>query len=466
MEHQNDRPALLRVLGLREGIAIHIGVIIGSGIFIVPATIAGHLGAMGPIMLVWILAGMLTLFGALTLAELSSVLPQSGGPYIYLRESFGKVWGFLFSWNDFFINKAGSAAALAVGFSTYLGTFFPILDPTQRFVHSEFHIMGIPFDIGFGYVQIMAISVIALVTWINVRGVRFGAWVMNIFTTTKVLALIGLIVAAVIYSQGSTANWLPWWPDTWTTDYTAAFGLAMISALWAYDGWIDVTVTAGEFKNPQKTIPQALLYGTVAIITLYIIANLAFAYVIPLETMAGSSRIAADVATTVLGPIGASLIIIGIMASTFGTTNGMLLVGPRSIYAAGADGSISKNLGAVHPKYHTPATAILTLGIWSAILTLSGTYEQITSYVVFGSWGFYALTAVSVIVLRRKMPNAPRPYKAWGYPYATLVFVALAGWFIYNTLVEDTRNAVIGIVLLLISLPLYAYWTRDSRTNK
>ncbi len=462
---KGTQPQLERVLGLREGISIHMGVIIGSGIFIVPATIAGHLGAMGPIMLVWILAGMLTLFGALTLAELSSVLPQSGGPYIYLRESFGKVWGFLFSWNDFFINKAGSAAAIAVAFATYLGTFVPVLDPTQRFVHTEFDLLGVPFDVGFGYVQIVAMVVIAIVTFINYRGVRFGAWVMNIFTTAKVLALIGLIVAAFVYAGGSSGNYLPWWPDDWSMNYTAAFGLAMISALWAYDGWIDVTITAGEFKNPSKTIPQSLLIGTVAIIGLYLVANLAFAYVIPLETMSGSSRIAADVATTVLGPVGAAIIIIGIMASTFGTTNGMLLVAPRSIYAAGVDGTITRRLGDVHPRYHTPATAILTMGIWSAILTLSGTYEQITSYVVFGSWGFYALTALGVIVLRKKMPDAPRPYKAWGYPYATLLFVALAGWFVYNTLVEDTRNAVVGIVLLLISLPLYHYWTKRSVGN-
>ncbi|MCU0452533.1 MAG: amino acid permease [Bacteroidetes bacterium] len=454
-DQQNDRPKLERVLGLREGISIHMGVIIGSGIFIVPATIAGHLGAMGPIILVWSLAGMLTLFGALTLAELSSVLPQSGGPYVYLRESFGKLYGFLFSWNDFFINKAGSAAAIAVAFATYLGTFVPVLDPRHRYLHTEFDLLGVPFDVGFGPVQLAAILVVALVTFVNVRGVRFGAWVMNIFTSAKVLALIGLIVAAVLYANGSTANYLPWWPETWNADYTAAFGLAMISALWAYDGWIDVTITAGEYKDPSRTIPRALLYGTLAVIALYITANLAFAYVIPIGTMAGSPRIAADVANVVLGPVGASLIIVGIIASTFGTTNGMLLVGPRSIHAAGEDGVMPRRLGVVHPRYHTPANAIVTLGIWSAILTLSGTYEQITSYVVFGSWGLYALTAVSVIVLRKKMPDAPRPYKAWGYPYATLVFVGLAGWFVYNTLVEDTRNAVIGIVLLLVSLPIY-----------
>jgi APA family basic amino acid/polyamine antiporter len=182
--------------------------------------------------------------------------------------------------------------------------------------------------------------------------------------------------------------------------------------------------------------------------------------------MAGSPRIAADVAGTVLGPVGVSLIIIGIMSSTFGSTNGMLLAGPRSLYAAGADGSIAKAFGKVHPKYHSPYVAIITLGVWGSILTLSGTYDQIASYVVFGSWFFYALTALGVIVLRRKMPEAKRPYKAWGYPYATLLFVAIAGWFVYNTLMEDTRNALIGIVLLLISLPLYFYWVRKpSRTT-
>lgn len=456
MEQRSDQqPQLLRVLGLREGIAIHMGVIIGSGIFIVPATIAGHLGSMGPIMLVWILAGMLTLFGALTLAELSSVLPQAGGPYVYLRHSFGRLWAFLFSWNDFFINKAGSAAAIAMAFATYLGYFIPALSPENHFFHTQIPIFGYAFDVHFGWVQLTAIATIALVTWINVRGVKFGGLVMDIFTTAKVVALIGLIIAAVISSLGSSANFLPWWPEEWTSGLTAAFGLAMISALWAYDGWIDVTLAAGEFKDPQKNVPRALLIGTLGVIVLYISANLAFAYVIPLDVMSGSSRIAADVAQTVLGPVGASLVILGIMASTFGSTNGMLLGGPRSIYAAGADRTFFPSFGKVHPTYHTPAMAIVTLGVWGSILTLSGSYEQITAYVVFGSWGFYALTAVSVIVLRRTMPDASRPYRAWGYPYATLVFVAIAGWFVYNTLVEDTRNAVIGIVLLLISLPFY-----------
>jgi APA family basic amino acid/polyamine antiporter len=456
------QPQLLRALGLREGIAIHMGVIIGSGIFIVPATIAGHLQAMGPIILVWVVAGLLTLFGALTLAELSAVLPQAGGPYVYLRDSFGRIWGFLFSWNDYFINKAGSAAAIAMAFATFLGYFIPVLTPEHALYRGEWSFFGHPMEFSFGWVQIVAIAAIASVTCINVRGVKFGGWVMDFFTAAKVVALVGLILAVLFSGKGSSTNFLPWWPEHWTSQSTAAFGLAMISALWAYDGWIDVTLTAGEFKNPRRNVPFSLLIGTLAVIVLYLSANLAYAFVMPIGAMPGSPRIAADVAQTVLGPVGASLVVVGILCSTFGTTNGMLLGGPRSIYAAGADGVFSRSFGRVHARYRSPYVAIITLGVWSALLTLSGTYDQIISYVVFGSWAFYALTALSVIVLRRKMPNAERPYKAWGYPYATLLFVGIATWFIYNTLVEDTRNAVIGIVLLLISLPFYFYWTQRS----
>lgn len=457
----STRPGLLRALGLREGIAIHMGVIIGSGIFIVPATIAGHLQAMGPILLVWVIAGLLSLFGALTLAELSSVLPQAGGPYVYLGHSFGRVWGFLFSWNDYFINKAGSTAALAVAFATYLGYFFPALNPANSLVKGSWSLLGHPMEFSCGWVQIVAIVTIALVTLINYRGVKFGGWVMNIFTTAKVAALLGLILAVVFSGKASTANYLPWWPEHWTGHIVAAFGLAMISALWAYDGWLDVTLSAGEFKNPQRDVPLSLLWGTLAIIALYLTANLAFASVIPLRSMSGSTRIASDVAQVVLGPFGASLVVLGIICSTFGTTNGMLLVGPRSIYAAGADGAFAKAFGRVHPRHHTPYVAIVVLGAWSAILTFSGTYDQIASYVVFGSWFFYALTAISVIVLRRKLPNANRPYRAWGYPYATLLFVVIAGWFVLNTLIEDTRNALTGIVLLLTSLPFYYHWSKQ-----
>jgi APA family basic amino acid/polyamine antiporter len=256
------------------------------------------------------------------------------------------------------------------------------------------------------------------------------------------------------------SNFLPWWPEHWSNELTAGFGLAMISALWAYDGWLSISLNAGEFRNPQRNIPLSLIIGTITVIVLYIAANLAYTLIIPLPDMAGSPHIAADVAGRVFGEIGAALIIIGILCSTFGTTNGQLLSGPRSIYAAGIDGCFSPKLAKVHPRFQTPYIAILSMGSWACLLTLTGTFEQITSYVIFASWGFYALTVVSVIILRYKMPDLPRPYKAWGYPYATLAFVAVAGWFLYNTVRADTRDAAIGIFMIVISLPFYFFWTR------
>lgn len=462
MEEQSKEPQLLRALGLKEGLAIHLSAIIGSGIFVVPATIAAHLHSMGPILLVWVLGGMLTLFGALTVAELSSLLPKAGGPYVYLRNSFGRVWGYMFSWNHFFINTAGSLAAIAVAFATYLGYFFPSFSSQNPLLSHSVLVLGYPLEITIRGTQLVAMLVITVATLVNVRGVRFGGWVTNIFTMAKVLALLALIVAVFSSGKGSVSNFVPWWPEHWSKELTSAFGLAMISVLWSYEGWTTVTQSAGEIKNPEKNVPRSLLIGTLMIILLYLGVNLAYVYVIPLEQMAGSQRIAADAASIVLGPLGTSLIIAGILCSTFGTINNSFLSDARSMYAAGADQTFAPGFGKVHPRFRTPFVSIIALGLWSALLTLSGTYDQIASYVVFGSWMFYALTALSVIILRKKMPDAPRAYKAWGYPYATLLFVAAAGWFLYSTLVEDSRDAIIGIVLLLLSLPFYFYWSRKN----
>ena len=435
-----------------------MGLIIGSAIFIVPATIAGRLHAMGPIVLVWVLGGFLTLIGALTLAELSAVLPSAGGPYAYLRHSFGRFWAFLFTWNHYFINTAGTIAAVSVAFATYLGSFIPALSPGNHFYSRAFSVAGHRLTFALGWTEVVAMALIAIVTLVNVRGVRFGGWVMNLLTATKILALLGLIVAAFVSGKGSSANLLPWWPEHWTHETTAAFGLSMIAVLWAFDGWISVTFTAGEMRDPERNIPRALIIGTVGVIALYLGANLAYAWVMPLNAMAGSPRVAADVARLVLGPVGATLVIVGILCSTVGTANGALLAIPRSIYGAAEDGAFPARFARVHPQFHTPAVAIATLGVWGGLLTLSGTYDQITSYVVFGSWFFYALTILSVIVLRRVMPEVPRRYKALGYPWAPLLFAAVAGWFLYNTVVEDPRSAAIGIGLLALGLPFYYRW--------
>jgi basic amino acid/polyamine antiporter, APA family len=462
---QSNEPQLLRALGLKEGLAIHMSAIIGSGIFVVPAVIAGHLHSMGLILIVWIAGGLLSLFGALTVAELSSFHSAAGGPYLYLKDSFGRVWGYMFSWNHFFINTAGSLAAIAVAFATYLGYFFPSLVTPAPIFHFSATLLTIPIEFTFRGTQLVAMIVIFVATLVNIRGVRLGGWVTNFFTLAKVLALLALIVAVFSSGKGSAANFTPWWPEHWSSELTSAFGLAMISVLWSYEGWTTVTQSAGEMSKPEKNIPRALLIGTVLIIILYLCANLAYAYVIPIGQMAGSERIAADAASVVLGPIGTSLVIAGILCSTFGTINNSFLSDARSMYAAGADGAFAPGFGKIHAGFRTPYITVIALGLWSALLTLSGSYDQIASYVIFGSWFFYGLTALSVIVLRKKMPDVPRPYKAWGYPYATLLFVCAAGWILWNTVVEDTRAAVIGIGLLLLSLPFYFYWTRRKRVK-
>lgn len=453
-------PELKRVLGLREGIAIHVGNIIGSGIFIVPALMASQLHALGPILLVWVAAGLLTLFGALSLAELSSLLPEAGGPYVYLREGFGRFWGFLFVWNDFLINRAGTAAALAVAFSIYLGQFFPAFSPEHAPLASHtWMIWGYSFRLVLGWSQIAALLVLLTVTVVNLVNVRMSGWVMNVFTSIKVGALVLLILAAFLLGKGSAANLRPWWPEG-EFHLLPAFGMGMVSALWAFDGWASVTLSAGEIKDPQRNVPRALLIGTLLVIGIYLAATLAYTFVIPVGEAKDSPRIAADVAKRILGPLGASLVAGAILCSTFGTANGGILTGPRSLYAAAKDGLYPARFANVHPRFGTPFTAVLVLAFWSALLVLSGTYEQIMTYVVFGSWAFYAITALAVIALRRKQPEAPRPYRTWAYPYATLAFVAAALLILVNTLLRESGNALIGIALILLSLPFYVLWRR------
>ena len=460
--HQKE-PRLLRVLGLREGLAIHLSAIIGSGIFIVPATIAGNLHWSGLILLVWIAGGLFSLFGALTIAELSSLFPEAGGPYVYLRNTFGRVWVYMFSWNHFFINTAGSLAAIAVAFARYLGYFFPSIVPANPLLQQTISLLGYSIDLRIESTQLIAMVVIGAAMLVNVLGVRLGGWVTNIFTLAKVLALLTIIVSAFLLGSGNTQNFSAWWPEHWSGDLTAAFGLAMISVLWSYEGWTTVTQSAGEISDPERNVPRSILVGTMVVIVLYVAVNLAYLYVLPIEQMAVSQRVAADAASAVLGPVGTSLIIIGILCSTFGTINNSFLSDARAMYAAGADSSFAPGFGKVHARFGTPYVSVIALGIWSALLTLSGTYEQIVSYVIFGSWFFYGLTALSVIVLRKKMPRTPRPYRAWGYPFATLLFIIAAGWILYNTIAHDLRDAVIGIALLLLSLPFYFYWSKARR---
>ena len=442
MEHESThQPQLVRGLGLREAVTVLMGSIIGSGIFLTPRAIAQAIQSPGIIILVWTVSGILTLFGALAYAELGAMMPRSGGQYVYLREAFGPLWGFLFGWTLLLVIQTGSIAAVAVAFAEYSGYFIP-LSPILM--------------------KVVAILCILLLTAVNYAGVRFGGWVQNIFTFLKVGAIVALVVLGLGLRGGSWANFQPIWGGINHQGLLRAFGVAMVAALWSYDGWNNVGFVADEIKNPQRNLPIALAFGTLGVILIYLSANLVYIYILQVGQIAQSQLVAADVAKKLIGPLGGAAISAAVLVSTFGTVNGFILAGPRVYYAMARDGLFFKKIGEIHRSFRTPAFSILLQGVWASLLTLTGKFEQLFTYVIFASWLYYAMAVSGVIVLRRKYPSAPRPYKTWGYPVVPMLFVAIALWFVYNTLTSDPRDSLMGLILVLLGLPAYWYWRRKS----
>jgi len=451
---------LVRALGPFEAITILMGSIIGSGIFLVPNSIAQQVGSFGLVLLVWIVSGLLSLFGALSYAELGSILPRAGGQYVFLRESYGKLWAFLFGWTEFWVIKAGSIAAVAVAFAKYTGYFVPLSTLTFRVGSFTLPFLDQPIPLVIPGEKTVAIICIAVLSAINYLGVRFGGWVQNVFTVSKVAAIAALVLLTFTLGHGTWENFKTVVPTNTPASALSAFGVAMVAALWAYDGWNNVTYVAGEVRDPQRNIPLALALGTFLIILIYLAANLAYAYVLPMPQIAQSELVAADAVKTFLGGIGGGLIAAAVMISTFGTVNGMILTGARVNFAMARDGVFFRRMSKVHPIFHTPSVSTLWLGLWSALLTLSGRFDQLFTYVIFAAWIFYAMTAFGVVVLRKRMPDVPRPYKTWGYPWVTFLFVGISLWFVINTLIQDPRDSLMGLILISLGLPFYAYWNR------
>ena len=388
-------PELRRVLVLFSIVGIVVGAMIGSGIFINPANIAKTVGTSKLMLAVWIVGGILSFFGALAIAELAAIYSQAGGIYIYLREAYGFLIAFLFGWTMILVVEAGTIATLVVGFSSKYLPYFVSLSGLQT--------------------KVVAISLIVILAAVNILGVKKGAFLMNFLTSIKFIGLIGVCVVVFIFAKGSTGNFLSSKSAApLSGGILGSFGIALVSALWAYKGWETSTYCAGEIKDPQKKLPLGLFIGSLSVIFLYLLANLAYLYVFPAARMAESTRIAADVMEAAVGPVGASIIALIILLSMTGTANGHLLTAPRVFYAMAKDGLFFKSVAKVHPKYRTPHVSIIVLATWAALLSLSGTFEQLYSYVIFGFWIFMGLTVAGVIILRRKRPDLPRPYKTWG----------------------------------------------------
>jgi APA family basic amino acid/polyamine antiporter len=431
-----------RSLTLFDMTMIAVGGSIGSGIFLTPATIARDVGAPWLIVAVWVMGGLITLAGALTFSEAAALLPQAGGQYAFLTRAYGGLVGFLFGWAYFLVVNAGGLGALSVAFATYLGYFVPL-----------------------GPIETKAVAIVGLLllTGINVVGVEAGAMFSNIFTVLKLVGITGLV--AVGLSMGSPH----------TTDFSlslagapsnlwGALALGMVGVLWSYGGWQHATYASAEVKNPQRTLPLAMTAAAVAVTALYLLANLAYMFLLTPGRMAASPRVAADAVGTVLGSAGGSLISLAIVISTFGVVGIYTLTAPRIYYAMAADGVFFRKVAEIHPRFRTPAFSIVFQSLWAVVLILFwGTFENLISYVVFTDWIFFALAGASVIVLRRTMPDAPRPYRVPGYPWVPLFFVATSVSFVVMTLIAKPAQAWAGLGFLGLGVPVYYAWKSRAR---
>jgi APA family basic amino acid/polyamine antiporter len=430
---------LRRSLSLFDMTMIAIGSSIGSGIFLTPALIARAIPSAGWILGVWLVGGAMTLCGALTFAELGGMMPRAGGVYVFLSEAYGGLTGFLYGWAYFLVVNTGGLAALAVAFSTYFG-YFVHLSPAGT--------------------TMVAITGIVVVTVINVLGVKAGGIFSDLFTVLKLLGIGLLIVVGFGWGSLHTTNFLSS-TGVPASGFGAALTLAFVSVLWSYGGWQHATYTSAEAKNPSRTVPVSLILGAVVVTLVYVLANLAYMFLLSPAQIASSPHIAADAVGLVLGPVGGTLIAFTIFISTFGTTGIYTLTAPRIYFAMASDGAFFKRVAEIHPKYQTPMFAILLQSVWVIILILLwGTFESLISYVVFTDWIFFALTGASIFVFRKKLPSAERPYRTLGYPLTPLFFTATATWFVLNTLVEKPAEAGAGIAFLALGVPVYYYWKR------
>ncbi|MDH4196371.1 MAG: amino acid permease [Candidatus Aminicenantes bacterium] len=439
---------LPRVLGLWDVVMIVVGGVIGSGIFLVPSEIARALPAPLLLLAVWVVGGLFSFFGALAFAELGAAIPEAGGIYVFLREAYGPLLSFLFGWTLFLVIDSGACATLAVAFSTkYLPHFVPMTSLSAK---------------------IVAVLFVTFLGIVNYVGVRWGANLQNLLTVIKTVALVGVCVVIFFFAKGNAhpENFIEPKPSTFNFGLLGAFGVGLVASLWAYKGWESATYSAGETKNPQRNLPLGILLGTVIVIVLYIIANLAYLYVLPVGKIAGSERIASDAMNVVVGPVGASIVAFLILFSILGAANQTILCSPRVYFAMARDGLFFKRIADCHPKFLTPYVSIIAISVWSIILSLTGTFEQLFTYVVFGEWIFFGLTVAAVIVLRRKRPDLPRPYKTWGYPVTPIVFCLAAVYIAVSALIGEFVNAMGGLVIIIMGIPAYMYWRTTLRGVK
>lgn len=441
---------LVRAIGLGSAILLVVGSVIGSGIFLTTGVMADAVPSTSLLLLAWTLGGVLAITGGLTYAEMGAMFPRSGGVYVFLKEAYGALPAFLYGWAALLVVVSGGVAAVAVGFAEYLSYFLPALSTTRILFTADV----LPVAISAGQI-VAAISILALGA-VNYVGVRSGNVTNVVLTAAKVAGLAALPIMALAAPRVDPV-FVPVVPPDLARP-AVSFGIAMIAVLWTYEAWYFVTYAAGEIKDPRRNLPRALLAGLLLLTAIYLIVNLAYFYALPLGEMRGVQRVAEHAATALVGPAGASFVAVTVLVSTAGCNAAGLLAGSRLLFAMAADGVFLPAASRVHARYRTPHVAIVALTIWSAILALSGTYEQLFTYVMFASILFNVAAGLAVFQLRRTRPDHPRPYRTWGYPIVPVLFIAGSAAFVLNTLVQRPTESLAGLGFLALGLPAYWYW--------
>lgn len=454
----STQPSLERGLSIWGAASIVVGTVIGSGVFLVPSTMIRAVGSVKVLFAVWVLAGILSLFGALTYAELAAAMPEAGGEYVYLSAAYGPFWGFLYGWTQFWVAKSGSIATLAAGFYTYLSIFYPALGATVAVLPLHIGPRGSLLEIHYG--QLIAIGVILFLGGVNYLGVRAGGGVQILVTALKITLLAAVIAIGLFSGHGHWSNFAGHIP---AAAGIAGFFTAMVSALWAFDGWNNVSMVSSEVQQPQRNLPRALIFGTIAVIAIYLLINLAYFYVLTPEQVGLSNRVAASMMSTVGGRAAEAGVTIAVLISIFAALNGSILSGSRVPYAMARDGLFFRTAAVVNPKFRSPGHAMMLLCLWSCVVVLSGWFDDLYNFVIFGSWILYLMTALSVIVLRRTRPDLPRPYRVIGYPVVPVLFVLVALSLLVSTLQTRPRESCMGLGMMSLGIPFYFFWKRRQR---
>jgi basic amino acid/polyamine antiporter, APA family len=448
----HDDEGLVRAIGPGSAILFVAGSVIGSGIFLTTGNMASHVPSASLLLMAWTLGGVLAIAGGLTYAEMGAMFPRSGGIYVFLREAFGPLPGFLYGWAALLVVISGGIAAVATGFAEYLSYFVPAL-ARDRVLLNVLTPLG---TVTISAAQVVAASSIAVLGAINYVGVRSGNLVNVVMTAAKIGGLAALPVMALVAARVEP-TFTPVVPPEIARPL-ASFGIAMIAVLWTCEGWYFMTFAAGEIRNPERNVPRALIAGILLVTAVYLSVNVAYFYALSIDEMKGVTRIAERAATALVGPVGATFVALTVLVSTFGCNAAVILAGSRLLFAMASDGVFFPQARQVHPRYRTPHLAIVGITLWSMVLALSGTYEQLFTYVMFASLLFGVGTGLALFRLRRTMPDRKRPYRTWGYPVVPLVFVVGAIAFVLNTLAERPFESLAGLGLLVLGLPVYSYW--------